>query len=163
MEINQTGTAVLFLSTPSARRATAGAGILTRWFWIFLSTPSARRATVAQDVGIVLFLDFYPRPPRGGRRRGPCLRHVRPKISIHALREEGDEDAGFLPSGTCQFLSTPSARRATWLVLAASLAVLISIHALREEGDCAYGVPTEEEALFLSTPSARRATCSTTA
>ena len=34
--------------------------------------------------------DFYPRPPRGGRRP-PCHRRFgSSKISIHALREEGD-------------------------------------------------------------------------
>ena len=34
--------------------------------------------------------NFYPRPPRGGRRRSckPAFRE--PAISIHALREEGD-------------------------------------------------------------------------
>ena len=56
-------------------------------------------------------------------------------ISIHALREEGDRVrvAGEFPRQ--EFLSTPSARRATlsnrlWLGR-----LFISIHALREEGD----------------------------
>ena len=43
------------------------------------------------DVDITsLSVDFYPRPPRGGRRthRGAC--DVLSNISIHALREEGD-------------------------------------------------------------------------
>ena len=57
----------VFLSTPSARRATLQARPRYRAHRRFLSTPSARRAT---------------------RQRGPCCRH-RP-ISIHALREEGD-------------------------------------------------------------------------
>ena len=56
---------------------------------------------------------FYPRPPRGGRlydvRNALKLR----QISIHALREEGDNPPDkpltFIP----EFLSTPSARRAT--------------------------------------------------
>ena len=34
-------------------------------------------------------------------------------ISIHALREEGDMQALFLLDDRTQFLSTPSARRAT--------------------------------------------------
>ena len=56
-----------FLSTPSARRATAGRRNVRRLVGVFLSTPSARRAThVFQPVD-------YPDP-----------------ISIHALREEGD-------------------------------------------------------------------------
>ena len=80
---------VQFLSTPSARRATAGIDT-ERLGWIFLSTPSARRATRYPCAGVRLHLisihalreegddgaiqsgdsstDFYPRPPRGGRR-----------------------------------------------------------------------------------------------
>ena len=56
-------------------------------------------------------------------------------ISIHALREEGDGivyTINVLPS---QFLSTPSARRATILVTFLGGNCIISIHALREEGD----------------------------
>ena len=58
-----------FLSTPSARRATRLRGGGKRAPVQFLSTPSARRATHGrrQDGGGAG--DFYPRPPRGGRRR----------------------------------------------------------------------------------------------
>ena len=78
---------------------------------------------------------FYPRPPRGGRHlRWPGADN-RVQISIHALREEGD-DFYFLPCVLLsQFLSTPSARRAT--VDEARFNALVQ---------------------FLSTPSARRAT-----
>ena len=34
--------------------------------------------------------DFYPRPPRGGRRPCRSRLHDYQRISIHALREEGD-------------------------------------------------------------------------
>ena len=34
--------------------------------------------------------DFYPRPPRGGRRPHGVLTSDLLMISIHALREEGD-------------------------------------------------------------------------
>ena len=34
--------------------------------------------------------DFYPRPPRGGRRPGGVGGKSKQHISIHALREEGD-------------------------------------------------------------------------
>ena len=79
-------------------------------------------------------------------------------ISIHALREEGDPSARDARQRAAQFLSTPSARRATqktpccrprtvyfyprpprggrprcFFVFAQSF--IISIHALREEGD----------------------------
>ena len=62
-----------FLSTPSARRATAS-GCEHHDCSGFLSTPSARRAT--QD-------------RRAGKQGG--------LISIHALREEGDDDNDDLP------------------------------------------------------------------
>ena len=58
-------------------------------------------------------LDFYPRPPRGGRRFRDLRDYAVRNISIHALREEGD--AGY-----------PVCRRHD---------MVISIHALREEGD----------------------------
>ena len=35
-------------------------------------------------------LNFYPRPPRGGRRGRSSNAQCPSKISIHALREEGD-------------------------------------------------------------------------
>ena len=57
----------LFLSTPSARRATCNGGVGMSYICLFLSTPSARRAT-GNDTD-------YKRWA---------------KISIHALREEGD-------------------------------------------------------------------------
>ena len=59
----------LFLSTPSARRATA----IKAYSYAkdgFLSTPSARRATPPGQVQQIRHVDFYPRPPRGGRRSG---------------------------------------------------------------------------------------------
>ena len=80
----------LFLSTPSARRATVrpehsdrrdlhfyprpprgGRQIFARQNnlrVVFLSTPSARRATGSSQRMPAASFDFYPRPPRGGRR-----------------------------------------------------------------------------------------------
>ena len=102
---------IQFLSTPSARRATAqfcsncGASL-------FLSTPSARRATCSQFIG-----------------------HKARNISIHALREEGDQTFTWSSGVVARFLSTPSARRATFRCPASPSSTSISIHALREEGD----------------------------
>ena len=79
-----------FLSTPSARRATCPPPPHNRLLSLFLSTPSARRATYLGGGRQPRPADFYPRPPRGGRR-----------VSMVMLLS---------PS---QFLSTPSARRAT--------------------------------------------------
>ena len=57
-----------------------------------------------------------------------------------------------------KFLSTPSARRATWQLLRLPDHRSISIHALREEGDHRLRPFNALRFLFLSTPSARRAT-----
>ena len=79
-------------------------------------------------------------------------------ISIHALREEGDDHGFEIQPEAAIFLSTPSARRATPHRLGVVQGQPISIHALREEGDLElYGVPAAN-IRFLSTPSARRAT-----
>ena len=146
----------------------------------FLSTPSARRATHWSGQPALGPLDFYPRPPRGGRREF-VFNYI-----LNML-----------------FLSTPSARRATLCPTPKSsrlsnfyprpprggrpyspdsIAAIfsISIHALREEGDAIIvsvglilsnfyprpprgGRPTScpsksKTSGFLSTPSARRAT-----
>ena len=58
---------------------------------LFLSTPSARRATLTSDHARRIQPHyFYPRPPRGGRRHPAQLVWLARSISIHALREEGD-------------------------------------------------------------------------
>ena len=81
-------------------------------------------------------LDFYPRPPRGGRRAGISKPPMLQTISIHALREEGDRGTGQLQANERGgFLSTPSARRATADNRKLAKGKIISIHALREEGD----------------------------
>ena len=191
---------------------------------IFLSTPSARRATLPSCWKITRRQNFYPRPPRGGRPAQLARASAAEAISIHALREEGDrtdtyfagmprisihalrEEGDFLrgqsscaranfyprpprggrrhsggsyrqrtdfyprpprggrPNGLVAFangyifLSTPSARRATLVQPSAQPRVHISIHALREEGDPEQQHRPERPARFLSTPSARRAT-----
>ena len=191
----------LFLSTPSARRATNDHNARIKEEQ-FLSTPSARRATPRSIMRLQVRYNFYPRPPRGGRQNGkssvssiseflstPSARrattkrfniNLTEKISIHALREEGDSvptavvtarrnfyprppRGGRLPCHRWRFRGSP-----------------ISIHALREEGDrrrCRettdqgyfyprpprggrHNSPTARERpyQFLSTPSARRAT-----
>ena len=101
-----------FLSTPSARRATRWTISKIRWTKRFLSTPSARRATPAVPATRSASSYFYPRPPRGGRH-GRNFQGIRFDISIHALREEGDAGGFSAPSTNILFLSTPSARRAT--------------------------------------------------
>ena len=59
----------VFLSTPSARRATVDACNAATEIIKFLSTPSARRATSVVKVRCWIWQYFYPRPPRGGRQQ----------------------------------------------------------------------------------------------
>ena len=103
----------VFLSTPSARRATKTGNLTMHCYFIsihalreegddlhhpeiilpgkFLSTPSARRATAVRLAHAAEIPYFYPRPPRGGRPGTDCASIRRRSISIHALREEGDQ------------------------------------------------------------------------
>ena len=66
------------------------AAVNSRLMSIFLSTPSVRRATAHHNPAGLQRENFYPRPPRGGRRlrKGCGINGLH--ISIHALREEGD-------------------------------------------------------------------------
>ena len=128
------GEATLFLSTPSARRATPQQQTLRGESNISIhalreegdNSKQARRAAISisihalreegdqtSQVKKLHRHDFYPRPPRGGRHSQPTNGSTNRPISIHALREEGDllQRQGRL------------------------FQRVISIHALREEGD----------------------------
>ena len=125
----------IFLSTPSARRATAQLAALTAELEDFYPRPprGGRPSTPPPWSSVA---HFYPRPPRGGRPALPGDLLVLFFISIHALREEGDGGtpgarlcaAHFYPrpprGGRLPFMPIPQQRES------------ISIHALREEGDC---------------------------
>ena len=102
---------IVFLSTPSARRAT---NCVMGYITIFTISIHALREEGDRGMrrGSPGLRNFYPRPPRGGRRRGQQARGV-----------------------TKVFLSTPSARRATRRRARRNGVGAISIHALREEGD----------------------------
>ena len=124
----------LFLSTPSARRATVWPSMETAQAYAFLSTPSARRATfqgwcytelayisihALREEGDLCSrirnqkdIHFYPRPPRGGRRSDnppkPPDSHFYPRPP-----RGGRHVVVPLVFDLDGFLSTPSARRAT--------------------------------------------------
>ena len=124
----------IFLSTPSARRATSQAYFSFRR--CIISIHALREEGDVTDLGQIklpyrisihalreegdplpccrgfMLPDFYPRPPRGGRRA-----RWNPLVLIPV------------------FLSTPSARRATAIDVSGQIGRQISIHALREEGD----------------------------
>ena len=190
-----------FLSTPSARRATDSV------LQLLLHTGISIHAL--REEGDHLrgrcpgwSQHFYPRPPRGGRQppqscwirsfrflSTPSARRATTghlalrrqlRISIHALREEGDVGSTQAQTKRSIFLSTPSARRATAGEPTRKTYLWISIHALREEGDLKLDQIIDQQADFyprpprggrpsnpqkrnllngfLSTPSARRAT-----
>ena len=84
------------------------------------------------------------------------------RISIHALREEGDPPACRWMSDGNNFYPRPP--RGGRLVAQKSCGHIgvISIHALREEGDAVDPIYGFIEHIFLSTPSARRATVAPT-
>ena len=157
--------------------------MLCRWLFIcgciFLSTPSARRATIhperhqgRKEISIhalreegdassssssMTMTNFYPRPPRGGR---PCTWSFasRQQIFLSTPSARRATWKPWLSTRPEEFLSTPSARRATRAPglsrpgsryfyprpprggrrttdSASGLRDGISIHALREEGD----------------------------
>ena len=149
----------IFLSTPSARRATSCSSTAVPDLTISIHALR-EEGDCLQAFPFAAHKNFYPRPPRGGRHT-----------------------EWYKSKGGKEFLSTPSARRATKAARLTSRATRISIHALREEGDAAsasssaiwanfYPRPPRggrhavqlclhQIRLFLSTPSARRATHTT--
>ena len=172
---------IQFLSTPSARRATAKRMKAKIRHWIsihalreegdshdptmkarfsqFLSTPSARRATCRCAGKRTAIGYFYPRPPRGGRRRDEIIViQLDANISIHALREEGDSAWTAAPPSRQNFYPRPPRGGRPEIDSYLEETKLISIHALREEGDGLAVLSPYSPAKFLSTPSARRAT-----
>ena len=101
----------------------------------FLPTPSTRRATVDSFDPLRHRLNFYPRPPRGGRPQKTGWVQDTQDISTHALHEEGDIVRVVKHWRHLLFLPTPSTRRATIRGAGVVAMVSISTHALHEEGD----------------------------
>ena len=150
---------ILFQSTPSVGRATFNFSP-NHSLSSFQSTPSVGRATRGQRQTTKRHSDFNPRPPWGGRRMptknmdsrsifqstpsvgratvgeiyGP---NIPVKISIHALRGEGDQERS-----QCQIRDNEHFNpRPPWggrhdIRPQALVEYNISIHALRGEGDC---------------------------
>ena len=141
----------LFLSTPSARRATRCPLCERLRDLRFLSTPSARRATLFRVLGGKPYQNFYPRPPRGGRPRRICnTAGARSFLSTPSARRATATPP--IPENSFEFLSTPSARRATSNGLHSKIHHKISIHALREEGDHRHKQAAEDLHHFYPRP-----------
>ena len=150
----------LFLSTPSARRATSAEAAANRAWQISIHALREEGDNSFQ-CSQSSRLDFYPRPPRGGRPyvagyvtkktydfyprppRGGRLRHS----------SKLQQDKGY-------FYPRPPRGGRPSLAFSLLCNREISIHALREEGDgCSIDLGHIVD-VFLSTPSARRASIS---
>ena len=100
---------------------------------------------------------FYPRPPRGGRPPYGAAHEHQGSISIHALREEGDPARSTRSTSRSYFYPRPprGGRRRPWNERKAANEFLSTPSARRAtipKGNGHGLLP------FLSTPSARRAT-----
>ena len=125
---------------------------------IFLSTPSARRATDAlPTLSTAWMISIHALREEGDSGSGSSAADSY-NISIHALREEGDTINQLRQAFQIQFLSTPSARRATE---SQPGALMDQYHFYPRPPRGGRLMPLALVALaslFLSTPSARRAT-----
>ena len=123
-----------FLSTPSARRATGMVSVRKRQHE-FLSTPSARRATARPGPSTARHRNFYPRPPRGGRRkRGSAAEEYSGFLSTPSARRATRAPQG-TGEGRKHFYPRPPRGGRRHLRRLPDEVQCISIHALREEGD----------------------------
>ena len=128
---------VIFLSTPSARRATLW-GLLVSLGSSISIHALREEGDCSSGSKLRAYSNFYPRPPRGGR---PAICPARPSLTYFYPRPPRGGRLQLVRGFNSQhkFLSTPSARRATGDVVSAQHIVDISIHALREEGDAGAG------------------------
>ena len=132
----------LFLSTPSARRATSAPAVGQSWS-LSISIHALREEGDKKAVPeMVDIYDFYPRPPRGGRPNEVDILMNVVVISIHALREEGDPDGSQTFQAQFDFYPRPPRGGRQWQGGCDYDLQLISIHALREEGD-RYSLPVQ--------------------
>ena len=124
-----------FLSTPSGWRATPTGYTTTPRRCKFLSTPSGWRATLkCTQMDLRERISIHALRVEGDTRRGSS--RMSRRISIHALRVEGDYAASAARPPICpHFYPRPpgGGRRRVWDCMAVHRA--ISIHALRVEGD----------------------------
>ena len=150
----------IFLSTPSARRATTSPRARSSSPAYFYPRPPRGGRLYCRDFRTLKLADFYPRPPRGGRR----VDSGRPEEKGRFLSTPSARRAtvdGKSPTVTATFLSTPSARRATALCRESFSCIRYFYprppRGGRPDAD-GHQVTVVE---FLSTPSARRATAKT--
>ena len=157
--ITARSSAYRFQSTPSVGRATISKnmGLVERVK--FQSTPSVGRATKAHNGTDKMLEHFNPRPPWGGRPLLDTDCQSLSRISIHALRGEGDDkliafedklaisihalrgegDFNAAPTYSDFGISIHALRgEGDDKLIAFEDKLAISIHALRGEGDCSF-------------------------
>ena len=150
------GTVLKFLSTPSARRATARVAAVLRSDVISIHALR-EEGDGGAGRGPAGHGDFYPRPPRGGRQRSKRGRVLQnnfyprpPRGGRLAHAAESVHDG--------RFLSTPSARRATSFG-SFFLKMIFDFYPRPPRGGRRkISTSMIAQNAFLSTPSARRAT-----
>ena len=141
----------LFLSTPSARRATTKAVNVSPKNMRISIHALCEEGDYTLMSGLAQLTYFYPRPLRGGRRDPSAVCCHTSTISIHALCEEGDRFTVRPVKVSGVFLSTPSARRATHRGRSVRPGIRISIH-LCEEGDRRLCTHPEPSGYFYPRP-----------
>ena len=118
---------------------------------IFLSTPSARRATLN---ACCFFSGVRPISIHALREEGDdgvIAGQLAPVISIHALREEGDDVQSY--DRSTELISIHALREeGDFWMLSYCCCKTISIHALREEGDHPAGILPDSRADFYPRP-----------
>ena len=139
-----------FLSTPSARRATHcwAKIVLNHVISIHALREEGDAGTVAKTLGVV---DFYPRPPRGGRPRSrdgtttACDFYPRPPRG-------GRPMCAMSTLTVLYFYPRPPRGGRRQAVRHPCYDLRISIHALREEGDRAFRVCLRTDRYFYPRP-----------
>ena len=127
--------------------------------FLFLSTPSARRATPAPSSPLrgLAGISIHALREEGDLTILTYMYFIQ-RISIHALREEGDRVVLTMREFTAISIHALREEGDHHRAAGTGSRYRISIHALREEGDLHEPPPQAVPSQFLSTPSARRAT-----
>ena len=123
-----------FQSTPSVGRATRSA----RWEGVkvvFQSTPSVGRATIIKLQANLIQLSFQSTPSVGRATHPLTANSDKERISIHALRGEGDDIQTPVYLRSKNFNPRPPWGGRPSIPLHYRFLLTISIHALRGEGD----------------------------
>ena len=149
---------IIFLSTPSARRATGHLYRQSPLPHISIHALREEGDLVVRELLLIVSSISIHALREGGDFIPAGDGVAIPAISIHALREEGDKTRYRRRTLCFNFYPRPprGGRPGGFCFIRTSF--VISIHALREEGDPQARCSGALGGAFLSTPSARRAT-----